>query len=55
MLWMGHGYVSENKKKTIIVNNYYILIKHLQKLQDIVKLMYMILNWGNWIYATVEY
>ena len=55
MLWMGHGYVSENKKKTIIVNNYYILIKHLQKLQDIVKLMYMILNWGNWIYVTVKY
>lgn len=54
MLWMGHGYVSGNNEKTIIVNNYYILIKHLQKLQDIVKLMYMILNWGNWIYVTVK-
>ena len=27
----------------------------MQKLQDIVKLMYMILNWGNWIYVTVKY
>ena len=31
-----------------------MLIKCLQKLQDIVKLMYMILNWGNQIYATVK-
>lgn len=31
-----------------------MLIKHLHKLQDIVKLEYMILNWGNWVYATVE-
>lgn len=29
-----------------IVKCYHMLIKHLHKLQDIVKLEYMILNWG---------
>ena len=55
MVWMRHGNVSRNYSKKIIVNNYYMLIKYLQKLQDIVKLMYMILNWGNWIYVTVKH
>lgn len=63
MLWMEHGYVSAKTNiflKIIIlflyvVNCYYILTKYLQKLQDIVKLLYMILNWGNWIYATVKH
>ena len=55
MLWIKHGYVSHNLEKDIIVKNNYILIKDLQKLQDIVKLMYMILNWGNWIYVTVKH
>lgn len=55
MVWIGHGYVSDNLVNCIIENNYYMLIKCLQKLQDIVKLMYMILNWGNWIYVTVKH
>ena len=55
MVWMGPGNVSHNLEKDIIVKNNYILIKDLQKLQDIVKLMYMILNWGNWIYVTVKH
>ena len=40
--------------KTEIGNNYYILTKYLHKFQYIVKLVYMILNWGNWIYAAVR-
>ena len=32
--------------KTEIGNNYYILTKYLHKFQYIVKLVYMILNWG---------